>query len=51
MNLLKRVSIHAPHDQKPNFVMYEYREALIAEIAFWRELLNDSNLNSDSPEY
>ena len=31
--------------------MYENREALTAEIAFCQGLLNDSNLNSDSPEY
>ena len=31
--------------------MYEYREALKAEIAFWQELLNDPGLSTDSPEY
>jgi hypothetical protein len=31
--------------------MYEYHEALKAEIAFWQELLSDSHLSSDSPEY
>lgn len=35
----------------PLSTMYENREALKAEIAFWQELLNNSNLNSDSPEY
>lgn len=32
-------------------VMREYCEGLKAEIAFWHELLNDSNFSSDSPEY
>ena len=31
--------------------MYEYHEALKAEIAFWQELLSDSHLSSDSPVY
>ena len=31
--------------------MYQYREALKTEIAFWRELLNESYFSSDSPEH
>ena len=35
----------------PVSIMYEYRETLRVEIAFWQELLNDSAFTSDSPEY
>ena len=31
--------------------MYEYHEALKAEIAFWQELLIESDFSSDSAEY
>ncbi len=31
--------------------MYKYHEALKAEIAFWQELLIESDFRSDSPEF
>jgi hypothetical protein len=31
--------------------MREYRDALKAEIAFWQELLDGSDLRADSPEF
>ena len=35
----------------PVSIMYEYRETLRVEIAFWQELLANSVYCSDSPEY